>query len=81
MTAPTEKPIYEFWSAAQRLRRRTPRNTEEALEIDVLLAILEDRPEAEARAWQKLQQRRRLFVIRENKQEAIDAGNIKVTGN
>ncbi len=63
-----EKPIYEFWIAAQRLRRRTPRNTEEALEIAVLLAILEGQPEEEVRAWQRLQQRRRLFVIRENRQ-------------
>lgn len=67
-TESTEKPIYEFCVAAQRLRHRTPRNTREALEIDVLLAILEDRADDEARAWQRLQQRRRLFVIRENRQ-------------
>ena len=67
-TEPTDKPIYEFCMAAQRLRRRRPKNTREALEMAVLLAILEDRADDEARAWQRLQQRRRLFVIRENRQ-------------
>lgn len=76
-TEPTDKPIYEFCMAAQRLRRRRPKNTREALEMAVLLAILEDRPEEEARAWQQLQMRRQLSVVRGKRPDDINAGNIK----
>ncbi|MDD5278733.1 MULTISPECIES: hypothetical protein [Acidithiobacillus] len=62
MTTQGEKPIYEFWAAAQDLRNRKSKNSLEDLEKQVLLAILEDRHEDVELLMEKLKKRNRFSV-------------------
>lgn len=63
MNGKEEKPIYEFWSAAQRLKTSKSKNSREALEKQILVAILEDRDEEADALYSKLKKREKFSVV------------------